>query len=107
MQLGAAVPAARVPPRDGERFPTSFTSRRDGMQPPVPNERTPEKLAWRIGPTETRTTSFRPATKPGYWRSIAAAEFLRLHPQRDWQEGCLGSRPPQRWTLFEADRSRG
>jgi hypothetical protein len=29
-----------------------------------------------------------------------AGEFLRLHPQWNWQEGYLQSRPQQPWTLF-------
>ncbi|MBA2596992.1 MAG: peptidase C45, partial [Chloroflexia bacterium] len=30
-------------------------------------------------------------------------EFLRLHPQWNWQEGYLYSRPSQPWTLFEGE----
>jgi len=30
-----------------------------------------------------------------------AEEFLRLHPQWNWQEGYLESRPSQPWTLFD------
>jgi hypothetical protein len=30
-----------------------------------------------------------------------AEEFLRLHPQWNWQEGFLYSRRSQPWTLFE------
>ncbi|MCD6059103.1 MAG: peptidase [Thermomicrobiales bacterium] len=30
-----------------------------------------------------------------------AEEFLRLHPQWNWQEGYLYSRPSQPWTLFD------
>ena len=29
-----------------------------------------------------------------------AEEFLRLHPQWNWQEGYLESRPSQPWTEF-------
>jgi hypothetical protein len=34
-----------------------------------------------------------------------ADEFLRLHPQWNWQEGYLRSRPHQPWTLFEGAMS--
>jgi hypothetical protein len=30
-----------------------------------------------------------------------AAEFLRIHPQWNWQEGYLQSRPHQPWVLFD------
>ena len=30
-----------------------------------------------------------------------AEEFLRIHPQWNWQEGYLYSRPSQQWTLFD------
>ena len=32
-----------------------------------------------------------------------ADEFLRLHPQWNWQEGYLESRPSQPWTLFPGE----
>lgn len=32
-----------------------------------------------------------------------AAEFLRIHPQWNWQEGYLVSRPSQPWVLFEGN----
>jgi hypothetical protein len=30
-----------------------------------------------------------------------AGEFLRIHPQWNWQEGYLQSRPHQPWLLFD------
>ncbi|HEX5993197.1 MAG TPA: hypothetical protein VFY70_11560, partial [Thermomicrobiales bacterium] len=35
--------------------------------------------------------------------SFDAAEFLRLHPQWNWQEGYLYSRPSQPWTEFPGE----
>lgn len=32
-----------------------------------------------------------------------AEEFLRIHPQWNWQEGFLYSRPSQPWTLFDGE----
>jgi hypothetical protein len=32
-----------------------------------------------------------------------AGEFLRLHPQWNWQEGLLYSRPSQPWTEFPGE----
>lgn len=35
-----------------------------------------------------------------------ADEFLRLHPQWNWQAGYLKSRPHQPWVLFDGERPR-
>jgi hypothetical protein len=35
-------------------------------------------------------------------RPFFAEQFLREHPQYDWQEGLLKDRPTQPWTTFRA-----
>jgi hypothetical protein len=35
------------------------------------------------------------------WAPFNAEEFLRVHPQWNWQEGYLQSRPHQPWTMFD------
>ena len=36
-----------------------------------------------------------------------ADEFLRRHPQWNWQKGYLKSRPPQPWTYFTSTPNEG
>jgi len=36
-----------------------------------------------------------------------ADEFLRLHPQWNWQAGYLTSRPHQPWTFFDGATGAG
>jgi hypothetical protein len=39
-------------------------------------------------------------------RPFNAEQFLREHPQFDWMEGLLKSRPSQPWTEFTARPKR-
>jgi hypothetical protein len=61
------------------------------------------------GSVEAKVTTADQARTMSMWARFGRAdgapfdaeEFLRLHPQWNWQEGYLKSRPHQPWTFFE------
>ncbi len=61
------------------------------------------------GSVDGKVTTADAAKAMGMWGRFGRAdglafdaeEFLRIHPQWNWQEGYLRSRPHQPWTYFE------
>ena len=61
------------------------------------------------GSVDAKVTTADAASEMGMWGRFGRAdgapfdaeEFLRLHPQWNWQRGYLRSRPSQPWTFFD------
>ena len=65
------------------------------------------------GSVEGKVTTAEEARSMSMWARFGRAdgapfdaeEFLRLHPQWNWQQGYLTSRPHQPWTFFEGTQA--
>ncbi len=55
---------------------------------------------WRVWALARQQSSLEGLKGDVHFVPFDAAEFLRQHPQWNWQDGYLQSRPAQPWTFF-------